>query len=164
MENKPNPNKKSELELYSEQGLSRLSKEKLVTIISNLQNMPVELAMKLSEHIPEVLGMCKEALANVNSMYLGSKETSQNYAQKEFEGFDSRRDLLENGFKEAKTPEDRKFYLDELKKLDKEVEDLRAKLEKDQDKRVKAFLKVILPILGLAGGTIGLTIGIGKRR
>ncbi len=43
-------NKEPPLDLYEQEGLRRLAKEKLVTIISNLQNMPVELAMKVSDY------------------------------------------------------------------------------------------------------------------
>lgn len=165
MKNNSSNENKSELDLYTKQGLnSPLTKEKLVTVISNLQNMPVELAMKLSEHIPEYFRICKEALDQYVSTHKSMIESDEKYAQGVFDALSTRRQLLKKGFDESKTPEEKKFYIDELKKVDKEEEEIREKIKKEHEDKAKSFIKGLLPIVALAGGVMGVSVGLGKHR
>lgn len=154
--------KRSGLDAYTREGLGRLSKEKLVTIISNLQNMPVEVATKVVENIPEYFDICKDTLTSIFSVHKDDAERNDRDAQRVFDAYDSRRKLYEKTYNEAETDELRETYAEKLKELDREVEELRAKIEKERKDERKELIKGAAVIVALAAAGIGVSIKMGK--
>lgn len=151
------------MEEYKTQGLNRLSKEKLVEIISNLQNMPTELAMKVSEHIPQFFSMCSETLKDVKSTYESADEKSYKEAQKTLAILEESKNRWEKCFIEAKTDDKKERYSQKIDEISKRIEDLRQKLEEERVKRHKEYAQAALIILCVAGAAVGVTVNFGKK-
>jgi len=154
--------KRSDLDAYTREGLGRLSKEKLMTIISNLQNMPVEVATKVVENIPEYFGICKDTLTSIFSVHQDDAERNDRDAQRVFDAYDSRRKLFEKTYNEAETGEVREAWAKKLEALDKEVEEFRAKIAKERKDDRKGLIKGAVVIVSLAAAGIGVSIKMGK--
>lgn len=153
-----------EVTKYEEQGLSRLSKEKLVTIISNLQNMPTKLAMTVSEYIPDYFGICSETLKDIKSMHVSAEEKACSDAQRVLDALGESKKRWEICFNEAKTAEDKEKYSQKIEQINEEVVKLRKTLEEERGKRNKSYIQATFTILCLAGAAIGITIRVGKRK
>ena len=95
---------------YIQQGLNRLSKEKLVFISSNLMNMRTELAMKVSENIPGFFEMCDDVLYKIDHAYRDNVEKHDRDAQIMINALNDRRKRYEKCFSEAKTEEEKGKY------------------------------------------------------
>lgn len=148
---------------YTDEGLSRLSKEKLVKIISTLKDMPAEVAMKVSEHIPSFFDTCHEALLSTDSFYRDAIQQNEEHAQIQlgilYQEIESYTLVLPN----AKTKEENEKVQERIKDLKREISDIKAQTLKERNDMIKDRGKFYISVLCLMAATLGVTINLGKK-
>ncbi len=148
---------------YMGQGLSRLSKEKLVEIISGLQNMPHELAMKTMENVPEFFKMCSDTMAKIDSAYKKAIEGVEHDTQQVIDMLSHTRSLYEKSCNEAETDEQRELYKSWVAEQDQKIQEAKKEGEEARKYYFKLHASYIAGLTALAAASIGVTIKMGKR-
>jgi len=156
-------NEKTAVDAYTEEGLSRLAKEKLVTIISTLQNMPVQLAMKVSNYIPDFFNICDGALARVDSAYRIAVEELERDAKRQINSLNNSKKLYERDYNKAKTNEEKAKYKAWMDEIDIKIQDVQKETEKTRSEYFNAHARYAVAVVSLAAVGIGGTIKLGKR-
>lgn len=151
------------VEEYTNQGLNRLAKEKLVTIISNLQNMQTAVAMKLSENVPAFLTTCDDALSRTDKIYAEAMAENTRYTQIILDNLDRDRKFYEQRLTNAESDEEREKLRKEINDIDEKVSSTKAQALKDRNDLIKDRAKFYLMVLSLMGASVGVAIKVGKR-
>ena len=151
------------VEEHTSQGLNRLAKEKLVTIISNLQNMQTAVAMKLSENVPAFLTACDDALSRTDKIYAEAMAENTRYTQIILDNLDRDRKFYEQRLTNAESDEEREKLRKEINDIDEKVSSTKAQALKDRNDLIKDRAKFYLMVLSLMGASVGVAIKVGKR-
>ncbi len=134
-----------------------------MTIISTLQNMPVELAMKVSDYIPDFFNICNDALARVDSAYRIAVEGLERDAQRQIASLNNSKKLYESDFNKAKTSEEKEKYKAWMDEIDIKIQDIQKETEKSRNKYFNTHAKYAIAVVSLAAVGIGGTVKLGRK-
>lgn len=132
-------------------------------IISNLQNMPIELAEKVSEHIPALFDTCDRALSSTDSFYKEAIEKNDEFTQIQLDHLERDRKYYEQRVSEGKTDEEREMYRKKIEDIELRIVNVKDQALKYRDAQIKERGKFYVMIIGIMATTLGVTIRIGKR-
>lgn len=133
-------------------------------IISNLMHMPTEVAKKALDNVPGYFEVCREGMQGVISIHKDGEEYSNANTKMIFDALKSRKALLEASYQEAKTQEEKDFYLEKIAEVEQEQKDEVARIEKERSERQKETVKALIVLVSLAGAAIGVGVRIGKKK
>lgn len=148
---------------YTAQGLNRLGKEKLVTIISTLQDMQTDVAMKLSENIPAFFATCDDALRSTDAIYREAMDKNDQYNQIIIDNLGTDRKYCEGRLANTETEEEREKIKQEIYDIDERISATKKQALAERNALIKDRGKFYLKVLCLMGATVGVSVKVGKK-